>query len=129
MLLPSPGQATGSSLAANYISPRTPIEEKLAAIWTEVLACERVGLNDNFFALGGHSLLATQVIARVRGAFDYELPLRRLFETPTIAGLADAICESHAATTEDDELQALLAELDNLSDDEARRQFATERAA
>ncbi len=127
--LPSTGQATGANLAADYISPRTPIEEKLAAIWTEVLACGRVGVKDNFFALGGHSLLATQVIARVRSTFDYELPLRRLFETPTIAGLADAICESHAATTEDDELQALLAELDSLSDDEARRQFATERAA
>lgn len=125
----SEAAAPVSNTAIAYIAPRTPIEEKLASIWMEVLACDRVGANDNFFALGGHSLLATQVIARIRGAFNYELPLRRLFETPTIAGLAEAICENHAATTEDDELQALLAELETLSDDEAQRQFATERAA
>jgi acyl carrier protein len=115
--------------ATIYVAPHTPIEEKLAAIWIEVLGADRVGIHDNFFALGGHSLLATQVIARIRGAFDYDLPLRRLFETPTIAGIAEAICENHAATTEDDELQALLAELETLSDDEAQRQFTNERAA
>ncbi|HYV13035.1 MAG TPA: amino acid adenylation domain-containing protein [Pyrinomonadaceae bacterium] len=69
-------------------APRTPVEEVVAGVWSTVLGVERVGLNDNFFELGGHSLLATQVIARVRTAFRVEVPLRRIFETPTVAGMA-----------------------------------------
>ena len=57
-------------------------------IWQEVLGSERVGVNDNFFELGGHSLLATQVISRVRTEFNVEVPVQRIFETPTITGLA-----------------------------------------
>ena len=79
-------------------APRTAVEEVIAAIWSNVLGVERVGLNDNFFELGGHSLLATQVIARVRTAFRVELPLRRIFETPTVAGMAAWI---EAASTSD----------------------------
>jgi acyl carrier protein len=63
----------------------------LAAIYAEVLCLERVGISDHFFDLGGHSLLATQVASRVRQAFEIELPLRSLFETPTVAGLAENI--------------------------------------
>ncbi len=74
-----------------YCAPRTPTEERLAAIWTEVLRVERVGVNDNFFELGGHSLLATQVVSRMREDFAIELPLRRLFERPTVAGVAEII--------------------------------------
>ena len=74
-----------------FLAPRTPVEELLTAIWTQILGVDRVGINDSFFELGGHSLLATQIISRVRDTFGVELPLRHLFEVPTIAGLAAQI--------------------------------------
>jgi amino acid adenylation domain-containing protein len=74
-----------------YAAPRTPVEEQLAAIWQAVLGVDRVGVTSNFFSLGGHSLLATQVVARIGQALGIELPLRTLFEEPTIAALASRI--------------------------------------
>ena len=88
--LPAPEQ-TRPELAERYQAPRNPVEESLARIWAEVLKLEKVGIDDNFFDLGGHSLKAVQVISRARKTFEVELPLRRLFETPTIVGLADTI--------------------------------------
>ena len=75
----------------DYVAPRSAVEEGIAAIWSEVLHVERVGVSRNFFDLGGHSLLATQVISRIRSAFEVDLPLRALFEAPTVAGLAEYI--------------------------------------
>ncbi|MFP2933923.1 condensation domain-containing protein, partial [Pyxidicoccus sp. 3LG] len=86
--LPAPDT---SSLASTYEAPATPTEQTLAALWAELLHVEKVGRHDDFFALGGHSLLATQVVSRVRKAFDVELPLRALFEAPTLASLAPRI--------------------------------------
>jgi len=130
---PKHSQPQASTQASNrpaiYVAPRTPIEEKLVSIWTEVLSFDRIGIEDNFFMLGGHSLMATQLIGRIRNSFGYELPLRLLFQTPTIAGLASEISESQATNTEYDEFLALMAELDGLTDDEARIQFAEEKAA
>ena len=73
--------------------PRNPVEEILAEIWAEVLRVEKIGIHDNFFDLGGHSLLATQVVSRMCRALQVEIPLRALFETPTVAGLAERIGE------------------------------------
>ncbi|MEA2693693.1 MAG: hypothetical protein QOJ16_3080, partial [Acidobacteriota bacterium] len=76
---------------------RTAVEERLAAIWREVLKVPEIGPDDSFFEAGGHSLLATQVLSRVRRAFGVEIPLRRIFESPTLAGLALAIEERMGA--------------------------------
>jgi amino acid adenylation domain-containing protein len=84
--LPAPRWGRGEQEAVAL--PRTAAEEILAAIWREVLAVERIGIHDSFFDLGGHSLLATRLMSRVRRAFGVELPLARLFEEPTVAGLA-----------------------------------------
>lgn len=78
-------------LVTEYVAPRTPIEETLVDIWTQVLGVQQIGIYDNFFELGGHSLLATQLISRVREIFSVDLPLRNLFESPTILTLAENI--------------------------------------
>ncbi|MCA9937364.1 MAG: amino acid adenylation domain-containing protein [Anaerolineales bacterium] len=78
-------------LSTHYVAPRHPVEELLASVWADVLGISQVGVNDDFFALGGHSLLATQIVSRIKGIFEIELPLRTLFETTTIASLAQAL--------------------------------------
>lgn len=88
--LPEP-EGVRPELRENYVAPTTRLEELVAGIWAEVLGLERVGINDNFFDLGGHSLIATQVMVRVRRMTDVELPLRVLFEGPTVAKLAAEI--------------------------------------
>jgi acyl carrier protein len=106
-------------------SPRNPTEQQLFEIWREVLRIDNFGVEDNFFELGGHSLLATQVISRVRSAFHVQMPLRSLFDAPTIAGLAAEILRA-PQTAEDEELTKLLTELEGLSDEEAERLLASE---
>lgn len=73
------------------VAPRTRTEQFLAGIWTQLLGVDRVGVHDNFFEIGGHSLLATRVNSRIRETFQLELPLRAIFETPSIAGLAQLL--------------------------------------
>ncbi len=79
-----------------FVEPRTPLEERIAAIWIEVLRIEKVGVRDGFFDLGGNSILATQVFARLRETFGFEVPMRTLFEEPTIERLAVTIGELQA---------------------------------
>ncbi len=79
-----------------YIPPRNDTEEVIADIFGSVLSLQKVGIHDNFFELGGHSLLATQVISRIRQAFAVDVPLRNLFEEPTIANLSKIIENSHS---------------------------------
>jgi amino acid adenylation domain-containing protein len=95
---------------ARQIAPRTPEEEQLARIWSEVLGLERVGIEDDFFALGGHSLLATQLLARVGKTFGVEVPLRRLFEAPTVATFAEALVA--------DQMAQLMGHMENLSEEQ-----------
>ena len=81
---------------SNFAEPRTPDEQLIAEIWAEVLGLERVGIHGNFFELGGHSLLATQAISRRREAFQVEVPLRSLFESPTVATVTESLLQYRA---------------------------------
>jgi acyl carrier protein len=114
--LPAPAADAGA--ARDYEPPRTPAEELLAGIWGELLETGRVGRSDNFFELGGHSLLMAQVAARVRDAFDVELPMTVFFQEPTVAGLALAVTQRQAARENADDLNQLLDALEHLSEDE-----------
>ena len=88
--LPSP-DGTRPLLDRPYVAPRNPTEQAVASVWSEALAMDRVGVHDDFFELGGHSLTATQVISRMREQFRVEIPLKSLFEKPTVAHLAALI--------------------------------------
>ncbi|RKH11042.1 amino acid adenylation domain-containing protein [Corallococcus sp. CA053C] len=82
-----------------YVAPRNPTEEHLAQLFRELLRRERVGIHDHFFESGGHSLLATRLLSRIREAYRITLPLRRIFETPTVEGLARALAETPQGAT------------------------------
>jgi amino acid adenylation domain-containing protein len=86
-----PAPETCEAAKRRRVAPRTPVEGILEGIWADVLGSEQVSVEDDFFGLGGHSLLATQVMARVRSAFEVELPLQTIFERSTLAGLAERI--------------------------------------
>jgi acyl carrier protein len=100
-------------LEAKYVAPRTESEEALAEIVRELLGLDRVGVYDNFFDLGGHSLLATQFLARIRELFEVEVPLRAVFERPTVASLAVTVEELILA-----ELQELQGEEEAFPEEE-----------
>lgn len=88
--LPQPNGTT-TAAAIEFIAPETPTEKALAELWQGILRIDRIGTDHNFFQIGGHSLLAMQLVDRVRGRFGVDLPLKNLFERPTVAGLAEAI--------------------------------------
>jgi amino acid adenylation domain-containing protein/thioester reductase-like protein len=90
LALPIP-ESSERELDVAFVGPRTPVEEVLARIWAELLGKDKVSILDNFIALGGHSLQALKVISRVREAFSVQLPVRCLYESPTVAGMAQAI--------------------------------------
>ncbi|MFI0348970.1 amino acid adenylation domain-containing protein [Actinomadura sp. 9N407] len=91
--LPKPELAAPVPATA-YRAPRTAREEAIAAVFAGLLGAERVGIDDDFFALGGNSLIAMRVVSRIRRALDTEVPVRALFETPTVAGLAALLDEA-----------------------------------
>jgi acyl carrier protein len=89
-----------------YVAPQTPVEEALARIWSDVLGASRIGAADDFFALGGHSLLVMQLTTHVQAAFGIDLPIRAVFETPTLQALAGEVerlvYDSMLAMSDDD---------------------------
>jgi len=112
--------------SVEYVAPRTPAEEAVAEIWCEVLGVERVGVEDDFFDLGGHSLLATRVIFKLRSELDTELPLSALFESPTVAGLAERVSSGGQLGSELDAIAQVLDQIDELPE-ELARQMVEER--
>jgi amino acid adenylation domain-containing protein len=113
--LPAPDS---SQAAEAYVAPRDAVEEMIAEVWAEVLRVERVGVRDNFFESGGHSLLAMQVVSHLRQLIGHELPLRLMFEEPTVAGLAAALASDPEAGRKAEQAAGLLARLAQLSEEE-----------
>jgi len=113
-------------LAGAYLAPRSPEEETLVGIWAELLRLKQVGIHDNFFELGGHSLLATQMASRVRDAFGVEVPLRSLFEAPTIAQLARVI--EDLKSSNDKKQAPAIVSLDRESRRRLRSSITSEKA-
>jgi len=126
--LPAPATDRAAQTHRALTPPRTSVEQTLAGIWRDVLRLDEVGVHDNFFELGGHSLLAMQMMSRLSKAFQAELSLRSIFESPTIAGLAQALdgVETRSAagsipraqSLSQGQARALLGRLDELSDQE-----------
>jgi amino acid adenylation domain-containing protein len=117
--LPEP-EGAGVERETEYVAARTPVEELLVEIWAELLGLERVSIHDNFFELGGHSLLATQLVSKLQQTLVIEVPLRQIFETPTIAEFAAAISQNSDYMQNEDQavVNELLSRLEQLSDSE-----------
>ncbi len=125
--LPAPEELAKAEAEACE-APRNPTEILLADIWREILGRDRIGINDNFFHLGGHSLLATQIVSRIAKALQIELPVRVIFESPTVAGMAREVVSAERQTAsqpgielrrnETSRAQRLLDRIDELSDSE-----------
>jgi acyl carrier protein len=103
-----------------FVAPRSSAEELVAKIWATVLKLNRIGINNNFFDLGGHSLLAIQIVSQIRELFDIDLPLRVVFESPTVAEMAAVITEYQGKAFAKEELSRVLDELELMSDEEAQ---------
>jgi acyl-coenzyme A synthetase/AMP-(fatty) acid ligase len=121
--LPDP-DGSSSKAAAVYVEPRTALEKVLAGVWGELLNYEPIGINDNFFNLGGHSILVTQLVGRLRSLLPVDLPLRIIFDRPTIAELSDYILEQAEDTAEIETTAELLMQVADLSDAEAEAALA-----
>jgi acyl carrier protein len=118
--LPHPDERR-PELGQPYVAPRNEVERILGEIWAEVLSVDKVGVDDNFFDLGGHSLAATRLVSQVIKRFRLELPLRSLFQSPTIAEMAAVIDERQKQRLTEEDLERLLTELEGMSEEEARK--------
>jgi acyl carrier protein len=111
--LPPPGRREPDR---RYVAPRTKVERQLADVWSEVLQVEKIGIDDDFFESGGHSLLATQIVNRVSETFQVRLPVKAIFDFPTVAGLTQVIAGMLLNRESIEERTRLLEELQTLPD-------------
>jgi amino acid adenylation domain-containing protein len=117
--LPAPERAQHGS-GAEFVPPRTPLEEEVAQVWRDVLKVDRIGVSDSFWELGGHSLLATRVLSRIEELFEVDLPLRTLFASPSLGEFAAMVGERVLVREGGQDIDAALAELNDMSEDEIR---------
>lgn len=125
--LPEPEQI-GAEVGTDFIAPRSAMEEMVAEIWRETLGVTRVGVESNFFDLGGHSLLATRVMSQIRERCGIELPLRVLFESPTVAALAGKLEVAQPRETELGRILSMLENMENISEEEVTALLAQTEA-
>ena len=123
LALPAPDRSR-PELEVAEAAPRSDIETLLAKIWAEVLAIDLVGIHDNFFDLGGHSLAASRVISRVIQSFKLVLPVRALYDAPTVARMAEVVKQNHAHRADDAELEQMLRQVETMTEEEAQRDVA-----
>jgi len=122
--LPEPDRGR-PDLATPLVQPRTPVEEAMAGIWTEVLGLDQVGIHDPFFDLGGNSLLASQVVSRVIRAFQLDVPLRALLDAPTVAEMALMVVQQKAMQLGREDIGGMLAEVEREAAEQAVRRQGT----
>jgi amino acid adenylation domain-containing protein len=120
--LPQP-HAASMIADCDYVAPQTPVEQRLAAIFAELLEVERVGVRDNFFALGGHSLLLTKAASAIQAEFAIELPMAVFFQSPTVEAVAARIVEAQARQNPEYATE-LLGRLEKISDEEVAQLLA-----
>jgi acyl carrier protein len=125
--LPAPDRSR-ADLGAEMVPPRSALEEIVAGIWAEVLGLERIGVRDDFFELGGHSLLATQVVSRIQDSFAVELPLRSLFERPTVEGLCGRLTQLAGDQARLERVAQVMQRLAQLSEEEVGAMLAARTA-
>jgi hypothetical protein len=123
LALPLPDRSR-PRLDVPFVAPRDSVELRLAPIWAEVLGLSQVGVFDNFFHLGGHSLAAMRVVSRVVQTFQLELPIKALFDSPTISEMASIITASSTKRASDAELERMLNEIEVMTEEEARKRLA-----
>jgi amino acid adenylation domain-containing protein len=121
--LPAPS-AKPAALQESFVLPNDAVEEVLVGIWSEVLKVERVGVHDDFFELGGDSLLSLRIVGRIRSTLQVEMPLRTLFDAPTVAGVAAALRQDAAKGAEMDRIAELILSLAHLTEDEVQAMLA-----
>ena len=109
------------ALSCDYVAPANPTETSLADIWQQLLGVDKVGIHDNFFDLGGHSLLGTQLLSRIRAAFQIQMPLRTLYDSPTVAAMAESIVRQREQ--ENTEQLELLRAIERMADDEVETEL------
>jgi acyl carrier protein len=106
-------------VGGSFVAPRNPLEREMAETWAGLLGVEQVGVHDDFFKLGGNSILAVQLLSRVRESFGVEVPLAAIFDLPTVANLVVQIVQGRARQLDSGEMERVLAELEQLPDEEA----------
>jgi acyl carrier protein len=119
---------TVASAASARVAPRSATERVLARVWSDLLGVAEVGTRDNFFALGGHSLLATQIVSRIRDTLQAEVPVRTLFEGPTVAELARAVTATERKAGQMERIAQLVLRVEEMSADELRQSAAAREA-